>query len=371
MSKVLAKVNRLGRLLIILLLTSCGEEATKPSGQILMEVDVAFPLKKKIVEWDEYTGRFQAIEEVDIRARVTGYLEAIKFKAGEMVKKGDVLFIIDQRPFQYALTRAEAQYALAKTQYERVQKLQKEKFVPAELIDQRLQDLQVADTRLKEAKLNLEFTEVKSPISGKISRDFISIGNLIRMNETVLTRVVSVDPIYFYFETSQSDLLRYIRLDRAGKRPSSEKKPTPVMIKLSDEKDYIHQGIVDFMDNIIDLGTGTIQIRALVPNPDAIIYPGLFGRVKLVGSGEYEALLLPDKAINTDQSRKFVYVVDKQNKIKRVYIELGPLRKSGFYIIRSGLKDNEQVVINGVQRIRMPNQEVKLVKIKLTEPEGS
>ncbi len=336
-------------------------------GQALAEVDVALPVKKNIVEWDEYTGRFQAVEEVDVRARVTGYLEAIKFQDGQTVKKGDVLFVIDQRPFKYALARAEAQYALAKAQYERAVKLQKEKFISAEVIDQRFQDVQVAETRVQEAKLNLEFTEVKAPISGKISRDFVSVGNLIRMNDTVLTKVVSVDPIYFYFETSQNDLLKYIRLDRAGKRLSSEKKPTPVLIKLPDEKDYLHQGEVDFLDNVIDSGTGTILARALVPNPDNVIYPGLFARVKLVGSGEYEAILLPDKAINTDQARKFVYVVDNENKVNRVYVELGPLRESGFYIIRSGLKGDEKVIIHGIQRIHGPNQEVKPVVIEVTE----
>ncbi|MDF1929719.1 efflux RND transporter periplasmic adaptor subunit [Legionella pneumophila] len=265
------------------------------------------------------------------------------------------------------MARAEAQYALAKAQYERAVKLQKEKFISAEVIDQRFQDVQVAETRVQEAKLNLEFTEVKAPISGKISRDFVSVGNLIRMNDTVLTKVVSVDPIYFYFETSQNDLLKYIRLDRAGKRLSSEKKPTPVLIKLPDEKDYLHQGEVDFLDNVIDSGTGTILARALVPNPDNVIYPGLFARVKLVGSGEYEAILLPDKAINTDQARKFVYVVDNENKVNRVYVELGPLRESGFYIIRSGLKGDEKVIIHGIQRIHGPNQEVKPVVIEVTE----
>lgn len=367
MDKIVAMVVSLLAILITPVFTSCSSESSKPAGQILAEVDVALPLKKKIVEWDEYTGRFQAVEEVDVRARVTGYLEAIKFNDGQMVKKGDTLFVIDQRPFKYALARAEAQYVLAKAQYERALKLQKEKFISVEVIDQRFQDLQVAETKVQEAKLNLEFTEIKAPISGRISRDFVSVGNLIRMNDTILTRVVSVDPIYFYFETSQNDLLKYIRLDRAGKRVSSEKKPTPVLIKLPDEKDYIHQGEVDFLDNVIDTGTGTIQARALVPNQDGVIYPGLFGRVKLVGSGEYEAILLPDKVINTDQARKFVYIVDKQNKVKRVYVELGPLRESGFYIIRSGLKGNEQVVINGIQRIHVPNQEVKPVMMKLTE----
>ncbi|HAU0840130.1 TPA: efflux RND transporter periplasmic adaptor subunit [Legionella pneumophila] len=367
MKKILALVMRLLAVILIPVLMSCNSESNKPVGQTLAEVDVALPVKKNIVEWDEYTGRFQAVEEVDVRARVTGYLEAIKFQDGQTVKKGDVLFVIDQRPFKYALARAEAQYALAKAQYERAIKLQKEKFISAEVIDQRFQDVQVAETRVQEAKLNLEFTEVKSPISGKISRDFVSVGNLIRMNDTILTRVVSVDPIYFYFETSQNDLLKYIRLDRAGKRLSSEKKPTPVLIKLPDEKDYLHQGEVDFLDNVIDSGTGTILARALVPNPDNVIYPGLFARVKLVGSGEYEAILLPDKAINTDQARKFVYVVDNENKVKRVYVELGPLRESGFYIIRSGLKGDEKVIIHGIQRIHGPNQEVKPVVIEVTE----
>ncbi|HHT9952994.1 TPA: efflux RND transporter periplasmic adaptor subunit [Legionella pneumophila] len=367
MKKILALVMRLLAVILIPVLMSCNSESNKPEGQTLAEVDVALPVKKNIVEWDEYTGRFQAVEEVDVRARVTGYLEAIKFQDGQMVKKGDVLFVIDQRPFKYALARAEAQYALAKAQYERAIKLQKEKFISAEVIDQRFQDVQVAETRVQEAKLNLEFTEVKAPISGKISRDFVSAGNLIRMNDTVLTRIVSVDPIYFYFETSQNDLLKYIRLDRAGKRLSSEKKPTPVLIKLPDEKDYLHQGEVDFLDNVIDSGTGTILARALVPNPDNVIYPGLFARVKLVGSGEYEAILLPDKAINTDQARKFVYVVDNENKVKRVYVELGPLRESGFYIIRSGLKGDEKVIIHGIQRIHGPNQEVKPVVIEVTE----
>ncbi|HAT8178268.1 TPA: efflux RND transporter periplasmic adaptor subunit [Legionella pneumophila] len=367
MNKILVLVVRLLTIILIPALISCSSESNKPAGEMLAEVDVALPVKKKIVEWDEYTGRFQAVEEVDVRARVTGYLEEIEFKDGQTVKKGDILFVIDQRPFKYALARAEAQYALAKTQYERAIKLQKEKFISAEVIDQRFQDVLVAETRVQEAKLNLEFTEIKTPISGKISRDFVSVGNLIRMNDTVLTKVVSVDPIYFYFETSQNDLLKYIRLDRAGKRLSSEKKPTPVLIKLPDEKDYLHQGTVDFLDNVIDSGTGTILARALVPNPDNVIYPGLFARVKLVGSGEYEAILLPDKAINTDQARKFVYVVDNKNKVKRIYVELGPLRESGFYIIRSGLQGDEKVVIHGVQRIHSSNQEVKPVMIKLTE----
>ncbi|KTD59271.1 efflux RND transporter periplasmic adaptor subunit [Legionella shakespearei] len=332
-----------------------------------VEVDVALPLKKKIIEWDEYTGRFQAIEEVDVRSRVTGYLNEIKFKDGQIVKKGEVLFVIDPRSFQYALERATAELELAKKQYERALKLQKSSFISAETIDQRYQEMQTAETRVDEARLNLEFTQVTSPIAGRISRYFVSVGNLIRMDDTVLTRVVSFDPIHFYFEISQNDLLKYSRLSKEANLPESKNYLKQILIKLQDEKDFTRKGTIDFLDNIVDRGTGTILERAVVPNSDGLIYPGLFGRARVEGSGEYEAILLPDKAINTDQTRKYVYVVDEHNKVQRVYVELGPLRDSGFYVIRSGLKGNERVVISGIQRIRVPEQEVKPNLIQLTE----
>ncbi|KTC73768.1 HlyD family transporter secretion protein [Legionella birminghamensis] len=353
--------------LAISLLCACNREQPKPTAAPAPEVVVAYPLKKKIIEWDEYTGRFQAVQEVDVRARVTGYLQEIKFKDGQRVKKGDVLFIIDPRSFDYALARAQAEFEVAKRRYERAIKLQKASFISTEVIDQRLQEMQVAQSRVNEAKLNVEFTQVTSPINGKISRYFVSVGNLIRQDDTVLTRVVSVDPIHFYFEASQNDLLKYIRLDRAGKRPSSDRYPNQILIQLPDEQGFPHQGKMDFVDNVVDQETGTIQGRALVPNPDAVIYPGLFGRARLIASGEYEALLLPDKAINMEQNRQFVYVVDDKNQAKRVYIELGPLRDSGFYIIRKGLKANEKVVIDGLQRIQTADQLVKPKLITLKE----
>lgn len=347
-------------------LVSCGN-SPGTTVQEPVEVDVALPVKKKIVEWDEYTGRFQAIEEVDVRSRVTGYLNEIKFKDGQIVKKGDVLFVIDPRPFQYALDRATAELELAKKQYDRALKLQKSSFISAETIDQRYQEMQTAETRLNEARLNLEFTQVTSPIAGKISRYFVSVGNLVRMDDTVLTRVVSFDPIHFYFEISQNDLLKYLRLAKEAKLPESKNYLNQILIKLQDEKDFTHKGAIDFLDNVVDRGTGTILERAIVPNPDGLIYPGLFGRARVEGSGEYEAILLPDKAINTDQTRKYVYVADEHNKVQRVYVELGPLRDSGFYVIRSGLKGNERVVISGIQRIRVPEQEIKPHLVQLTE----
>lgn len=335
------------------------------------EVDVALPLKKKIVDLDTYTGRFESTDEVKVRARVTGYLDEIRFQDGQFVEKGDILFMIDPRPFEYARERAQAQYVLAQKEYQRAENLLKSSAISAEDFDRRLQELKVAEVHLKEADLDLEFTQVKAPISGKASRDFVNVGNLVRADDTILTRIVTFDPIHFYFEASQNQLLKYLRLDRAGKRPGSDRTANPIYIKLPDEKDFVHEGKMDFVDNIIDPSTGTILGRAIVPNPDKIIYPGLFGRARLVGSGEYEAILIPDTSINTDQSRKFVYIVDQENKAKRAYIELGPMRESGFYVVRSGLKGDERVVIRGIQRILSEGQSVIPQEAPLSEPSHS
>jgi RND family efflux transporter MFP subunit len=353
-------------IIFFVFLTGCNDKAVQASiPQTPPEVDVALPVSKKITEWDEYTGRFDAVERVDVRARVTGYLTEVRFKDGQAVQKGDVLFVIDPRPFHYAVQRARAQYSLAQKDFERARALLKAKAISQEEFDRRSQVFKVAESTLNDAKLDLTFTQVKSPIDGKVSRDFVNVGNLVRENETLLTRLVSVDPIHFYFEASQADLLKSIRLDRAGKLPSSDKNPNPIFIKLPDEKDFIHEGRMDFVDNIIDPGTGTILGRAVVPNPDAIIYPGLFGRARVIGSGEYEALLVPEKAINTDQSRKYVYVVNDDNQAQRAYVELGPLQEGQFYIVRSGLQGNERIVVSGIQRIRAADQPVTPVEIKL------
>ncbi|WP_131782416.1 efflux RND transporter periplasmic adaptor subunit [Legionella gresilensis] len=364
MNSSLTAIRIIFIILITSLLISCGSgpaTSDKKKEAAIAEVEVALPIKAKVVDWDEYTGRFQAIEEVDIRSRVNGYLTAIKFKDGQFVKKDDLLFIIDPRPFQYALARAQAQYTLAKSQYGRVVELYKKKFIAASVVDQRLQDLQISEAQLKNARVNLEYTEIRSPINGKISRYLVSVGNLVRANETVLTKIVSIDPIYFYFDISQGDLLKYNRLKPLNKDAQK------ILIKLPDEKAYLHQGKMDFKDNVINESTGTMQARAIVPNPDKLIYPGLFGRAKLAASNEYEALLLPERAVNTDQSRHFVYTVNPKNEVQRVDVELGPLRENYFYVIRRGLKGNELVIINGIQSIQAPNQKVKPVVIKLTE----
>lgn len=321
------------------------------------EVDVALPIKKSIIDWDEYTGRFEAMETVQVRARVTGHLNEIKFKDGQFVKKGDVLFVIDPRTFEYALQRANAQLSLAEKEFDRAGTLRASNAISQEDYDRRAEELKIARAAVNEARLEVEFTKVVAPINGKVSRYFVSVGNLVRENDTVLTRIVSVDPIHFYFEASQTQLMKYIRMDRSGERPGSDTTPNPLFIKLPDENDFVHEGKMDFVDNVVDPSTGTMQGRAIVPNPGMVIYPGLFGRAKLIGSGKYEALLLPEKAINTDQSRKFVYVVDDENKAQRAYIQLGNLL-DGNYVIKAGLKGDERVVISGIQRIRLPEQVV-------------
>lgn len=352
-------------LTFFLFLTACGENPQQSGGPGIMSVDIALPLKKEIVEWDEYIGRFQATESVEVRARVTGYLQEQLFEDGQYVKKGDVLFIIDQRPFKYQLQQAEARFNQAKSEYERFKSLRTPEIVSQENLDRRFQEFLVSQAQLREAKLNLEYTRVKSPIDGKVSDGFTDNGNLVEENETILTRVVSVDPMHFSFEASQGQLLKYIRLDRSGKRPGSDQTPNPVFIKLQDENKYVHVGRMDFVDNIVDEGTGTIRGRALVPNPDRIIYPGLFGRARVMGSGRYEAILLPENTIQADQDRKFVYIIGEENKVQRRYVTPGPLLDNGFVPIKLGLIGDEKIVVNGLQRIRFPNQQVQPNEIEL------
>lgn len=335
--------------------TACSERENKVPSLPAPEVIVSKPLQKMIVDWDEYVGRFEAIERVDIRSRVSGSLEDIQFDDGEFVKKGDILFVVDQRPYKIAVDRAQAQYQLAKKEYDRAVNLRKQRAIAQEELDRRAQEQIVALTTLEDARLNLEFTEVKSPIDGKVSRAFIDVGNLITggsATATLLTTVVSTDPIHFYFDASEGELLRYVRLDRSGSRPGSDSNPNPIKIRLQDESEYLHEGQMDFVDNAIDTSTGTIEGRALVPNPDAIMYPGLFGRARLLGSGEYQALLLPDTAIGTDQSRKYVLVVNQENIVERRFIEPGGLHDDRLRIIRSGLAADDTVIINGLQRAR-------------------
>ncbi len=342
-------------LMISMLITGsgCNRQADQ-SGQQQgpPPVTVAQPLVRPVTEWDEYTGRFQAVERVEIRARVTGYLDSIEFDDGQIVQQGDLLFVIDQRPFSIARDRAQAQYTLAQKEFERAEELIGRNVIPQEEYDRRQQEQAVARATLNQARLDMEFTEVRAPVTGRISTERVDVGNLVIGNETLLTVIVSLDPIHFIFDASERELLRYTRLDRSGQRPGSQDNPNPIFVKLFDEEDYVHEGQMDFVDNEVDLGTGTIRGRAILPNPDRVIYPGQTGRARLVGSGEYDAILVPDEAIGTDQSRKFVLVVGEDNTVQMRFVTLGPLRDNGLRIIRDGLSEDDRIIINGLQRAR-------------------
>ncbi|SFK38674.1 efflux RND transporter periplasmic adaptor subunit [Methylophaga sulfidovorans] len=343
-----------------LMLVACSEPESQAPKQEAKpaEVDVALPLQHKLTDWDEFTGRFEAIDNVNLRARVTGYLVEKKFKDGQQVKKGDVLYVIDPRPFRYELKRIQAQYELAQKELDRAHLLRESNAISQEEVDRRFQELQITEASLNNAKLQLGFTKVTSPIDGKVSDSYVDVGNMVEENQTILTRIVSTNPIHFRFEGSQGDLLKYIRLDRAGQRPSSDSSPNPIYIRLMDEDKFYHEGKMHFVDNVVDDATGTIQATATVNNDEGIIYPGLFGRARLLGRANYDGILVPENAINTDQDKKFVYIVDENNAIKRQYVTVGNLLENDLIVVNKGLSGDEKVVINGIQRIRASGQEV-------------
>lgn len=375
------KQNYLSLLIIfcsMFLFSSCHKPEQAPPPNL--EVKVEHPLKKKVIEWDEYTGRFQSIDRVEVRSRVSGYLERINFKDGQIVNRGDVLFVIDQRPFQAELESAQAQLEgtqarreLANKNLERAKKLLQAGAISKQDFDSRFQEEEVgkaassqAAAAVQSAELNLGFTEVRAPVSGRISRNFISEGNLISgggESSTLLTTIVSIDPIYFYFDASESNLLKYIRLDKSGKRTSSRTKANPLWVKLLDEEEFIHEGYMDFVDNEIDSGTGTMMARAVFPNSDGLLEPGMFGKAKLPSSGEYEATLVLDEVIGTNQSKKYVFVVNDKDEVEIKFVELGPLHDEKLRIIRSGLTDTDKIIISNLIKVR-PGIKVKSIMQK-------
>ena len=296
-------------------------------------VTVAQPVKRTVTDWDEFTGRFEAIQEVQVRARVGGFVNSVEFKDGAIVRAGDLLYIIDPRPFEAVVLQAEGQLAdarakgeLAKRDLERGLTLVQTSAVSEQVVDQRRQALQAAraaetqaEGALKAAQLNVEFTHVVAPITGRVSRHLVTPGNLVQGSEggaTLLTSIVSLDPIYIYFDVDEATYLRNNRLWFEGKRPSSRDTPNPVQVTLTGETKPSHEGKMDFLDNRLDVSTGTLRSRAIIPNKDLSILPGQFGRVRIIGSSPYEALLLPDTAIATDQSRKIVFVVKDDNTVE-------------------------------------------------------
>ena len=353
---------------LVLLLAACQQPQAATPPPPLPQVTVSQPVAREVVEWDEYTGRIEAVDSVEIRARVSGYLQSVHFTDGAIVEKGALLFVIDPRPYQAELGRAKAALEQAMARYERTQKdlaraqqLVRSRAISQEELDTRSADrreaeesVQAARAAVEATRLNVEFTEVKAPISGRISRQLVTEGNLINggtAQATLLTTIVSLDPIYGYFEVDERSYLKYTRLWRNGTGPGSRGVKIPVTLGLANETGFPHQGHLDFIDNRLDPNTGTMTGRAIFPNPNLPLVPGLIARIRLPGSGRYGTLLIPDEAIGTDQTQRFAFVVNDQNTVEYRRLELGPII-GGLRVIRDGLKPEEWVIVNGVQRVR-------------------
>jgi RND family efflux transporter MFP subunit len=376
-----------------------------------VEVVSTSPLKASIVEWDEYVGRLEPTDFIEVHARVSGYLDETHFQEGQLVQEGDLLAVIDPRPFAAEVARnkadvlaarsrieqaratveqvasevrvAEARYDLAQKQRGRSQRLLAQKVIPLDdfdVVESELQqakatvesvkarlelartaqhsaeaDAEAAGSLLKIAELNLEYTSVRAPVTGRISSRLVTEGNLIiggTAQPTKMTTIVSLDPIYTVFDADEQSFLKYTRLAREGKRQSSRDAKNPVYVSLGDEPHHFpHQGHMDFVDNRLDPETSTMRGRAILPNPDLSLTPGMFTRVRLPGSGQYEAILIPDQAVGTDQSEKFVFVIDRLDTVRRQTVELGPIVR-GLRVVRHGLDGSERIVLRGLQRVQ-------------------
>lgn len=334
-------------------------------------VTVAEVLRKSVVEWDQYEGRIAAIERVELRPRVSGYLAGVHFREGSRVAKGALLFTVDDREYRAALDSARANTARATTRAElarieaaRAEKLRAGRAISDEELEARRGELRQAEADLaaaraqeRQAALNVEFTRITAPISGVVSSARVRPGNLVSAGETLLTTVVSMDPIYVEFEGDERMYLKYQAMARRGERPSSRDAPNPVRVGLADESGYPHEGRMVFVDNALDPGTGTIRARAELPNRDGVFTPGLFARVQLQGGGPREALLIDERAVLTDQDRKYVYVVGDDNIAQRRDVVLGG-RADGLRIVERGLAPGDRVVVNGVRKIFFPGMPV-------------
>lgn len=370
----------IAKMLCLLAAVSLGSEAARGQGGP-MPVDVAQPLTDTVVDYDIYTGRFEAVERVEIRARVSGYLDKVVFEEGDIVNEGDLLFVIDQRPFLNALRRAEASVAaaeadleLAEIEEQRAVQLAERNVGTEQDVDRTRAELSRADAQLgiaeadlASAKLDLDFTEIRAPFTGRISDTEIDPGNLVlggSMDSSLLATLLRTDPIFFLATASEADYLRYVRLAASGARQSARDGQTEVAIRLMDEDDFVHQGVIEFVANELDPNSGTITARAEVPNPERYLLPGVFGRMRVPGSPEYEAVLIPDEAVLSDQDRKIVMTVDAEGMVSPRPVELGALHR-GLRVIKSGISPDDTVVVNGVQRAR-PGQKVVAETVTLT-----
>ena len=367
MTKIIQLTIGMGILFAATLLGGCGKSGEAGQAPPPPQVSVATVLEKRVKDWDEFTGRFQAVETVEIRPRVSGYIDRVAFKEGGLVKSGDLLFVIDPRPYQAEYDRAAADLKRYKTALElariesvRVQRLRQSGAVSQEELDERTSTVAQAEANaagaqatLESAQLNLGFTRVTSPVTGRVSRAEVTRGNLVTGGNnggTLLSSVVSMDPIYLYFDSDEQAYLRYTQMARNGQRSSSRDAPNPVQVGLANEEGFPHPGRVDFIDNQLNPQTGTIRARAVLDNKDGQFTPGLFARVQLLGSGEYNAILIDDRAVNTDQSQKYVFLLGADNKIEYRKVTLGRVI-DGLRVVREGLKTGDTIVVNGAQRV--------------------
>jgi multidrug efflux system membrane fusion protein len=352
--------------LLMLALAACGQKTPPPPPPAA--VTVAEVKEQEINEWDEFTGRIEAVDAVDIRPRVSGYIQRVAFAEGKEVNKGDVLFIIDPRPYQAELARADAELqrartraALAAKEVVRAERLVAVQAISREEFDTRTSaeaesraSIAAAEAAVATARLNMDWTRVRSPIAGRVSRAEITQGNLVQAgppDATLLTTVVSLDPVYVYFEGDEQTYLRYGDLARAGARPSSRDTRNPIQLGLANEVGFPHTGYVDFVDNQLNPETGTIRARGVFSNKDRVFTPGLFARLKLVGSARYRAVLVLDRAVGTDQDKKFVLVLQPDSSVAYRSVQVGRL-VDGMRIVTAGLKGGDRIVINGLQRVR-------------------
>lgn len=341
----------------------------------------AHPLQRLITDWDDYEGRFEAVDTVDVRPRVSGYIQAIAFKDGEDVRSGQLLFQIDPRPYQAILdqaraqvVRAEATLANAQLEAARAEQLFQAKAISQQelaareaTLQQSKADLLAAQASVRQAALNLAFTRVTAPLAGRISDRKYAVGNLVTADTTVLTSIVNLDPIRFLFEGGEDLYLKYQRLNREGGRASSRVRANPVEIRLQDEAEYRWRGRMDFVDNALDPASGTIRGRAVVSNPDRFLTPGMFGHMRLLGSTPYPGLLLPDTAVSNDQSRELVYVVGRDGKVAERVVQMGPT-VDGLRVVRSGVGADDLIVLAGQQKAK-PGSKVRLKQIEITPPD--
>jgi multidrug efflux system membrane fusion protein len=363
------KINQLRDISLVMcllpLVASCGKSG--PQAPPPPQVSVAQVLEKRVKDWDEFTGRLQAVETVEIRPRVSGYIDKVAFTEGSLVKRGTLLFVIDPRPYQAEYDRAAADLKRFKTALDlgrielvRVQRLKESGAVSEEELDERKSSVAQSEANvsgsqaaLEAAALNLNFTKVSSPIDGRVSRAEVTRGNLVTggiNGGTLLSSVVSMDPIYIYFDADEQSYLRYVQIARSGEQPTSHDTGKPVQVGLANEEGFPHTGTVDFVDNQLNPQTGTIRARAVLQNKDGQFTPGLFARVQLLGSAEYSAILIDDRAVNTDQSQKYVLVLGANDQIEYRKVKLGRV-VDGLRVVREGLKAGDVIVVNGAQRV--------------------